>query len=167
MSSTAGRHQPAPNAAAPVWSSVPSLCAPKRAQSPVPAAGRDPWLMVGSAGGACWGDEHCKGGSQGAEGEPLPRAFRAAPLPTDFSHPVGFAPLSATSSFALNLFPSPSRRGCVSQLRVGTPGQGRSPSSGHSERWPQAGHQDPPGRGCSRGSRVCARLSNNVLQPPG
>lgn len=166
MSSAAGRHQPALNAAAPVWSRVLSPCAPKRAQSPVPAAGRDPRLMA-SVGGAHRGDEHCKGGSQGAEGEPLPRAFRAAPLPTDFSHPVGFAPLSATSSFALNLFPSPSRRGCVSQLRVGTPGQGRSPSSGHSERWPQAGHQDPPGRGCSRGSRVCARLSNNVLQPPG
>lgn len=36
---------------------------------------------------------------QGAEGKPLPRAFREATFPMDFLHPVGSVPLSATRSF--------------------------------------------------------------------
>lgn len=131
MSSTAGRHQPAPNAAAPVWSSVPSPCAPKRAQSSCPCCRTGThglWAVQGEHVGAM---STVRGASQGAEGEPLPRAFREATFPMDFLHPVGFVPfLQPAASLSIYFHPLP--RG-VSQLRVGTPGQGRRVP----EQWPQ------------------------------
>lgn len=89
--------------------------------------------LVGSAGGARRGDEHRKGGFTRGRRGATASSFQRSNLSHGFLAPSGVCPLSATSSFTLNLFPSPSRRGCVSQLRVGTPGQGRRLP----EQWPQ------------------------------